>query len=172
VAGSASHSAGTFTVTGSGLAVSGTADQFHFVYRTLAGDGQIIARVVSMQNTNVKAKAGVMIRENLTAGSANVMMAVQPFAGIQSFQRRPTAGASTYGANLTGATVPYWFKLVRLGNTFSGYKSANGVSWTPVGASQTVAMPATVLFGLALASGDNATLNTSTFDNVSVGPYP
>ena len=48
VAGSASYSNGTFTVSGSGDDVWGTADAFHYAYQSLSGDGQIVARVASV----------------------------------------------------------------------------------------------------------------------------
>ena len=57
------ESNGTFTVSGSGADIFGTADEFHFVYRQINGDTTITARVASLQNTNVWAKAAVMIRE-------------------------------------------------------------------------------------------------------------
>ncbi len=50
VAGSASYANGTFTVAGAGQGTMITAaDGFHFVYQPLAGDGTIVARVVSVQ---------------------------------------------------------------------------------------------------------------------------
>ena len=72
--GSASLSGGTFTVKASGADIWGTADQFHFVYQQLSGDGEIVARVASIQNVNVWAKAGVMIRETLDANSKHAMV--------------------------------------------------------------------------------------------------
>ena len=36
--------------------------------QTLDGDGEIVARVTGLQNTHGWAKAGVMIREDLTGG--------------------------------------------------------------------------------------------------------
>ena len=45
------------------------ADQFRFGFKRLTGDGSIVAKVDSIDNTNVWAKAGVMIRESLDAGS-------------------------------------------------------------------------------------------------------
>ena len=56
----------TFSVKGAGADVWGAADGFHFVSRPLTGDGYIVARVRSLQNTSASAKAGVMIRETLT----------------------------------------------------------------------------------------------------------
>ncbi len=74
----------------------GTDDHFHFVYQPLNGNGQIVARVVSVQNTFQWAKAGVMIRESLTPDARNTLMAVTPGAGT-TFQRRLNTGALTLG---------------------------------------------------------------------------
>ena len=68
----------TFTVTGAGADIWGTADAFRYAYQPLSGDGQIIARVATVQNTNVWVKAGVMIRGDVSAGAAQGMMMVTP----------------------------------------------------------------------------------------------
>jgi hypothetical protein len=61
--------AGAFTVVGSGNDLSSTGDRCQFTYQMLRGDGTIIARVSSIENTDADAKAGVMIRESLTGDS-------------------------------------------------------------------------------------------------------
>ena len=63
---------------------------------------------------------------------------------------------------------PYWVRLTRVGNTFTAYRSADGVTWTQVGTAQTITMGSTVYVGLAATAADNNQLNISTFDNVSV----
>jgi hypothetical protein len=50
---------GVFTVSGAGADIWGTADSFTAVDQLLSGDGSIVARVVSEQNTHPAAKAGV-----------------------------------------------------------------------------------------------------------------
>ena len=88
--GSSSFSNGTFTVTGAGADVWGTADAFHYAYRTLDGDGTIVARVASIQNVNAWTKAGVMIRNSLSPSAAQAFMLVAASStkGVP-FQRRP-----------------------------------------------------------------------------------
>ena len=54
----------------------------------MIGDGQIIARVTSVEQTNNWAKAGLMIRDTLTATSRQASIFVTPAQGI-SFQRIP-----------------------------------------------------------------------------------
>ena len=93
-AGSATYLNGSFTVKGSGSDIWNTADAFHFVYQPWTGDGEIIAQVESVQNTDVWAKAGVMIRETLSASSKHAMMVVTPGSGV-SFQRRTSTGGSS-----------------------------------------------------------------------------
>ena len=168
LAGSATFQAGTgtYSVTGAGADIWGTADAFRFVYQPLSGDGQIVARVATVQNTNAWVKAGVMIRTALTSDSAQAMMMVTPGKG-NNFQRRSAAGGvstSTAGALVT---APYWVKLTRAGTTITAYQSADGVAWSLVGTA-TVALPTQVLVGLAVSSHSTTTRATATFDQVAV----
>ncbi|PYX93729.1 MAG: hypothetical protein DMG67_03485 [Acidobacteria bacterium] len=70
-------------------------------------------------------------------------------------------------AQQAGHVAPYWVRLVRSGTTFTGFSSADGVTWTQVGAIS-VTMATNVLEGLAVCAHSNTVLNTSTFDNVTV----
>jgi len=166
LAGSAGYQNGTFSLSGSGADIWGTADGFRYVYQPLTGNGQIIARVTSLQNSNALAKGGVMIRENLTANARHALMALVPGGGAV-FQRRVTTGGISATTSGPGVTAPAWVKLVRNGNRLSGYVSANGVNWTRVG-SDTIKMAETVYIGLAVTSHDNAALFGVNLDSVAV----
>jgi regulation of enolase protein 1 (concanavalin A-like superfamily) len=166
VAGSASYASGTFTVKGSGTDIWGTSDKFHYVYQPWSGNGTITARVSGIQNTNPWAKAGVMIRETLAENSIHAMMVWTSGNGF-AFQRRSTTGGSSLHTAGSAAGAPYWVRLVRSGNDFSAYQSADGNSWTLVGTA-TLTMASNVHIGLAVTSHNNTVLNTSTFTNVSV----
>jgi PKD repeat protein len=168
VVGDASHAGGVFTVKGSGTDIFGTADQFHYVYQPMNGDGQIIARVSSIQNTNGNAKAGVMIRESLATGARHALVDITPGAETQFIRRATTNGASAYTLGAS-RSAPHWVRLERIGNQFNAYESANGSTWTLIG-SDTLILGSTVHVGLAVLSKNNAVLNTSTFDNVRVTP--
>ena len=165
-AGSASYAAPTFTVAGAGADVWGTADAFHYVYQPLTGDGTIVARVATVQNTNSWAKAGVMIRSSLSAGSAQAFALVSSGKGV-AFQRRLSDAATSVSTSGSTAAPPRWLKLTRTGNTIAAFESADGSSWTQIGSS-TFNMPANVLVGLAVSSHVSGVNCTSTFDNVSV----
>lgn len=164
--GSASAVNGVFTVNGSGADIWGAADAFQAVMEPISGDVQIVARVASIQNTNTYAKAGIMLRGSLTAGSAHVILDLRPNGSIEFMTRSANGGSTTW---LAGSTqpAPAWLKLTRTGTTVTGYVSSNGSAWTQVG-STTLSIPAAAYAGLAVTSHDTTKLNKSTFDNIAV----
>jgi phosphatidylserine/phosphatidylglycerophosphate/cardiolipin synthase-like enzyme/regulation of enolase protein 1 (concanavalin A-like superfamily) len=171
-AGSGSESSGTYTVKGAGADTWGTADAFGYAYTTLTGNGEMIARVASVQNVNSWTKAGVMFRDGSTAGAAHGFMISTPttIKGT-AFQRRVTAGGvSTHTAGPVVAP-PYWLKLARSGNTITASASADGNTWTVVG-TDTIVMGPTISVGLAVSSHVSGALATATFDNVAVTALP
>jgi len=166
IAGSTSFSGGVFTVKGAGGDIWGAADGFQFAYQSFSGDGQIVARVTSIQNTNANAKAGVMFRGDLTAGSAHVILDVEPSGNIEFMTRSTSGGQTSWLAGATRA-APVWLKLVRSGTTVTGFMSADGSTWTTVG-STTIALPTSADVGLIVTSHDTSQLNTATFDSAAV----
>jgi RHS repeat-associated protein len=171
VAGSASYANGVFTVSGAGQGADAwqanpSADAMHFVYQSLSGDGSIVARVVSLQGAN--SEAGVMIRETLNAGATNGYTYFWNVYSYPVFGYRLTTSGSSSGQPGSGATLPYWVKVVRSGNTFGGYASLDGINWTQVGSNQTITMAQNVYIGLVVSSYNTSTAVTGTFDSVSV----
>jgi hypothetical protein len=165
VAGSDAESGGLFTVGGAGADIWGTMDAFRYVYEPLSGDGSIVAHVTGLGNTNAWAKAGVMIRETLSADSKFADVVVTPASGT-AFQRRTTTGASASSTTGPAGAAPLWVKIERAGNLFTGSVSSDGVTWTVIG-SDTIAMAATVYIGLAVTSHDATVATTATLDSVS-----
>jgi len=154
-------------------------DEFRYAYKVLSGDGSITARVVSVENTNDWAKAGVMIRETLEPFSVNGFMCATP-DGRRVFQNRPIAASDSFSANSDSGsiTLPLWVRLVRQGNTITAYYSQNGVNWvqqpddenTGEDASpnpQTIVMRQDVFIGLAHTSHNSNAIGTSVFSEVT-----
>ena len=161
---------GTFRMTASGADISRSADQLHFACKTLSGPGTIVARVDSVQNTNAWAKAGVMIRETLDAGSKHAFAAVTPGQGVTS-QGRTDTNSSSFSTNQTGITAPHWVKLERdAAGNFTVSHSSNGSIWEPVGSAIPTNIPMTsdVYVGLALTSHDNTQTCEARFSNVTI----
>ena len=148
----------TYVILPAGGDIGGTADQFHFVYQTLTGDGAVTARVRTMVRTDAWAQAGVMIRESLTAESRHATMAISTRHGYV-FQRRPETAGETLQTSESSAVLSGWIRLVRAGDLFEAYQSPDGAMWVKVG-SDTVPMGATVYVGLA-ATRSNRTASAS-----------
>ena len=168
MAGSTSSANETFTVSGSDADIWGTADAFQFASQPLTGDGTIVARIGSMQNTDAWAKAGVMMREGTAAGAMHAFCGVTAANGV-AFQRRiATNGNSSHTGGSPSAALR-WVKLVRQASLVTGFESADGVTWIPVG-SATINMANPVQVGLAVTSHNASVFCTAVFDNVLVIP--
>jgi len=169
--GAAGFSSGVFTVVSGGADIWSTADAFRYTSQPLVGDGSIVARVATVENSGAWAKIGVMIRESAAANSRHAMVVVSPSNGVAMQYRTATGGSSTSKAGPTGMAAPTWVKLARVGNVLMGSASADGVTWTQVG-SVTIAMASSVLVGLSANSNSTVSLNRSTFTDVTVSNGP
>jgi hypothetical protein len=166
--GDASYSGGTFSVSGSGADIWGTADEFRFLYQLASGDCTIVARMTAVENTDVWAKAGVMIRESLAADAAHAFCLVSAASGV-SFQRRTATASTTTSTTTAGIAAPYWVRVQRVGSTFSASVSPDGVTWTTQGTA-TITMATSVYIGIAVTSHLDGTLCTATAANVTATP--
>jgi regulation of enolase protein 1 (concanavalin A-like superfamily) len=165
-AGSASYSNGTYTISGSGADISGTADAFHFVYTTLSGDGSIVAQISGQTDANSSAKAGLMFRDGTAANAAEVSISMDP-TGLAHFDARSTAGGNTSYTSMGGLTSTEWLKLVRAGSTITAYVSSDDKTWTMVN-SATISMSTTLEVGLVVSAHNNAAIETANFSGVAV----
>lgn len=158
------------SISGSGSDIWGAADQFNFDHQTVAGDQSVTARVVSLDNTSSWAKSGVMMRETTANNASYVGLYVTPGNGVSLQYRNGTGTSAVDLARQTGFTAPYWVRLVRSGNLFSGYSSPDGVTWALVGQIN-VSMTSSVQAGLAVCAHDNSALCKAGFDQISLpGP--
>jgi len=169
LAGSQSLSGSTWTVQGAGADIFGTADQFHYVWQPVSGDGSVSARVTAQQNTSAWAKAGVMFRQDTTAGSAFYAAFVTPGNGV-AVQYRVSAGAGAgQQVQVTGLMAPIYLQVARVGSTYTAYTSTDGSSWTLLaGSSKTLTMSGPTLAGMADTSHNTSALSAVTFDSVTI----
>ena len=163
---------GKMTLTGDGSDIWNASDDFTYAFKSLNGDATIVARVANMgTGTQTWAKAGVMIRDSLDGNSMFAMMVITAntdgTAGNgASFQyRNPSAllGGNTDSTAVVAA--PYWVKLERIGDTFTGYVSPDGSAWTMIG-SQDVIMTAPVYIGPCITSHLAGEQRTFQFESI------
>ncbi|MDI6451010.1 discoidin domain-containing protein [Anaerobaca lacustris] len=154
-----------------GADIWGTADQFRFAYKSLNGNGSIVARVESIANTWPWAKGGVMIRERIDPGAAHAMVVLTPENGV-ALQYRPTMNGPSLSVDEPGPVAPYWVKLTRSGNTFTAERSEDGVNWVsitadPAASSVQISMATNVYIGLAVTSTNANAVTGAEFSAVA-----
>jgi hypothetical protein len=166
---------GTYTMTASGTDIWNDADQFHFAYKTLSGTGTIIAQVLSVDNTDPWAKAGVMFRETLEPGSKFAAVYITPGNGCRYQARIDTDSAATSDTSVvtsaqTAITAPYWIKLERdFAGNFRAYYSSNGTTWQMIAwGAQNISMGSNIYVGLAVTSHNAAATCEGKFSNVTI----
>jgi regulation of enolase protein 1 (concanavalin A-like superfamily) len=157
---------GTFSVTGAGADVGGTTDAFHFVYRRLTGNVDVVAHVRSVERTDPWAKAGVMIRQTLDPRSAHVSAFVSAQKGVV-FQRRTRSASKTAQSTGPAVAAPYWLKLQRRGVAVIAWTSSDGRVWKLLGVS-TIPTSGEVYVGLAVTSHTTAAAASAVFSDVAV----
>lgn len=166
---------GRWTITAEGADIWDASDQFRYTHIALNGDAEVVARVVALgpqsgTTYDQWAKAGVMIRQSTAANSPHAFMPLTGNNGA-SFQYRQTAGgASGLTASTGGAFTPNrWVRLVRAGNSFTGFWSDNPAGgWNQVGGAVTVAMTNPVRVGLAVTSHSDGNYVVAVFDRLRV----
>ncbi len=106
-----------YTLTGSGINMWATSDQFHFLWKRMKGDFILRARVEFIgKGVEEHRKVGWMIRPNLDADAPYVDCA-EHGNGLTSLQYRPSKGSNTLQI-VSGATNADVIQLERRGATY------------------------------------------------------
>ena len=165
--GSFTGSNNSYTMEASGSDIWNNRDGFRYAYQYVNGDCEMSVKVESLEGTNEWAKAGLMIREDLSGGSKTAFVCVTTKNGATYHQRSQTSDSMEGGDSNSGIKAPYWVKIKRTGETFSFYISANGNDWKKIGNSN-VSMNKNVYIGLALTSHDNNELAKAVFSHYTL----
>jgi hypothetical protein len=163
---------GTLNITGAstGISSTGTSDGFYFLAAPRSGDFDIRVRVASRTNPggSNSFRIGLMARAS-TATNAAYAFSHYRGNGVHSYQARLNAGSAPYSS--TGSenyTLPRYLRLVRSGDSFIAYHSADGITWVQRGNAQSIpAMGPAPLVGIALTSAVTATAATAVLDQAN-----
>ena len=120
-------------------------DVFYFAHQPVTGNGTITVQMTSLTGQFIVgtgngefqtapgglqpwSKAGIIIKQNTSQGSAYAAMMVTGSHGVrmQWDYVNDTPGL----AGSVSASAPRWLRLVRDGDTITGYDSADGTHWT------------------------------------------
>src|SRR5690348_963640 len=174
-------------------------DSYYFVHRALRGDGSITVRVTSLTGRRSPpgggvapgpdpeqgftsgiqpwAKAGIIVTASTRQGSPYAAMMVTGDHGVR-MQYNYTGDTPGLPGTVSAAS-PRWLRLVRAGDTLTGYDSADGTHWSRVGSVSLAGLPATVQAGPFVTSpawvqpqNSGLTLATAVFDHLSTPAAP
>lgn len=173
---------GRFRITGAGADTWQGIDEYSTLYAPAGGDEdwEAVVKVDAQQDTNGSAKAGVIVRNDLTQPGTSpgyAMVGIRPSGGVE-FLADPD-GNGQLNTSVAGGTTSYpvWVKLKRSDASYTAYFSKNGTSWTQVGGAVTLTGAASTqdvgMFTVSHASGAG-TVDFADFaiDTDPQGPEP
>lgn len=171
--GQARYDFDTYSLHSSGTRISYTgSDNCVFMHQTHSGDVTVTAHITFQDDPlgvdASAARAGVMIRESTSANAMMACMSVSPRNGSK-WIRRYVTGNNSSESYQKNKKAPYWLRVVRSGDFFSGYGSDNGITWYQLEKSYEIPMSSSnYLIGLGGCSGSASVMARSSFDYISV----
>ncbi|KRE21210.1 ThuA domain-containing protein [Agromyces sp. Soil535] len=139
---------GRFRITGAGDDTWQGVDEYSTLYAPTGGDEdwEAVVRIDAQQNTSGSAKAGIIVRNDVTMPGVSpgyAMVGIRPSNGVE-FLADPDGNGQLNTSTAGGTTsYPVWVKLKRAGSDYTAYFSKNGTSWTQVGGTVNLAGAAT-----------------------------
>jgi hypothetical protein len=125
-------------------------------------------KINSQAATDVWAKAGIMVRNDITNASTSpgfLALVETPSNGYLLDWDSNGDGRLDSQASVGTATYPSWLKLVRSGTTYSGYYSTDETTWHLVGTATVSSAAATQDVGVAATSHAPGTTGEVDFDH-------
>ncbi|MBS1955294.1 MAG: chitobiase/beta-hexosaminidase C-terminal domain-containing protein [Cyanobacteria bacterium SZAS-4] len=159
----------TYSTSGAGSGFSNPgADQLTFARTTAAGNTEIRGRITSQSVASTNAYTGLMMRESDIAQACGMASIGVTVGGTISFTYRPQNNNSSVTVTGPAVTLPVYVRLVKSGDTITGYYSqSDPENFTSLGSyTQTNIMPKLYYVGFC-SSSTTSTLNTGVMDYVS-----
>ena len=165
-----------FGIEGAGTDLYSGTDDYSTIYQSgVAGtDSTIQTEVTSQQDMAGFAKAGIIVRNDMTAsGSApeGVILYESPSGGIQlewDDNGGPWIDNVTPDNGTIPDSLPVYLKLTRDGSTYTGYYSTDGSTWQTVGSVSVPDQASTQDAGMFVTSHAAGSLGEVLFNGFSV----
>jgi hypothetical protein len=158
-----------FTLCGASGDIGGTQDNLLLYSANLYGNFEATIGVSGVSGLLSSAKAGLMVRSDLTAGTINDYLYVTNTGTF--LQYRPTANGPTTRTCISTVVIDkIWLKLKRIGTKLIYYTSADGLIYTESFSREIGTL--TVVVGPAYTSGSTATRGCADFTDLSIEKLP
>jgi hypothetical protein len=165
-----------FAIEGAGADLYSGTDAYSSIYQpgVVGGTATVETEVTAQQNMAGFAKAGLMVRNDITGSGTSpegVILFESPSGGIQL---EWASGGGDFIDSVTPAngtipeSLPVYLELVRSGSTYTGYYSYDGASWLTVGSATLTGQAATQDAGMFLTSHAAGQPGQATFNGFSV----
>ncbi len=178
VTGSHAVASGVYTFNSSGASIGtlSTSDTFRFVHVPITNSANctVTARLAALGTTSTSARLGVMLRSTTAQGSVYAASLVSGTTNIPFYtmSRTTTSASSNSPSTIVTNMLPFWYRLVRTGDSFATSYSKDGTTWVNVGSAQTLALGTSALAGLMVSAASDGTIATATYDNVTINSVP
>jgi Alpha galactosidase A/NPCBM-associated, NEW3 domain of alpha-galactosidase/Alpha galactosidase C-terminal beta sandwich domain/Carbohydrate binding module (family 35) len=163
-------------IIGAGADLYSGTDAYSSIYLpgAIGATSTVTTEVTSQQNMTGFAKAGIMIRNDITGSGTTpegVILFESPSGGIQlewdnnggSYINSVTPPNGT-----TPESLPVWLQLQRNGSTYTGYYSYDGQDWLSVGSATVPGQAATQDAGMFLTSHASGSTGQAVFNGFGV----
>lgn len=160
---------GDWQVTGSGSVIGGTAEGGWFEQLDQVGNFRAIVKVKSLSG-GANARAGLMVRDGTGAGARMSFIGVSPSTNYLNANRLITNQAATVAQS--GVTYSYpdaWLMIARQGDVVSVAGSADGITFSSIGAVTLSSLSSALGLGLYVTSGGGAAAQ-AVFSDFGVEP--
>lgn len=168
-AGDASFDGNEYAVSGSGADIWGSADAFHFLFQEISGAFIIRGNslVFPFESGNDWVKGGIMVRNNLSAGSSYGYLLVRTDLQMAS-QARDTQGGSAFTVNDLFAEQNGDMEIERRGNLISFFYIDDSGNRQPFGEVVLEDLQDPVYLGLAITSHEDGSLSELFFSGLQI----
>ena len=165
-----------FGISGAGQDLFSGTDAYSTIYRSgaVGNTATIETEVTSQQNMSGFAKAGIIVRNDMTGSGSTpegVILFESPSGGIQ-LEWGDNGGTSIDSVTPPNGTnpelLPVWLELVRDGSAYTGYYSFDGTDWLEVGTATATAQAATQDAGMFVTSHATGQPGQAVFSGFSV----
>ncbi|MEQ1858583.1 MAG: Calx-beta domain-containing protein [Chthoniobacteraceae bacterium] len=173
--GTAPNLAGSGSFDGTTYTLAGPTTGYFYGWQYY-GDMVFTARLNTYSSGAGSSSGGIRVAESIESG-AQLHLGRMP-TGAYSGYYWTSIAAGGGGGVPSGIAAGNWMRIVRRGNSITGYRATHNVAtngpnaWTQIGQAQTVIMTTPVWVGFYVnnASGATGTLNTCTFTRLTIEP--
>ncbi|MBI1841338.1 MAG: hypothetical protein HYR88_10885, partial [Verrucomicrobia bacterium] len=161
--GRASWRDGVFRIETQDAQLGGVKESGRLIFEPIRGDREILVRMNPLRSTQDEARSGICFRSSVDAASPGVFWG-STGSREDVFEWRSASGALMVKSAFDPIPGHRWFKLKRQGDTFSAFRSRDGLRWL-LACRTNVPLSRDALVGLVAATPSTSRPMVSTFEH-------